>query len=52
MNEASTNAKGLRRSMVPLYGDNLIDLRLKADPYTEIDLLIDELREVSRKEKS
>jgi hypothetical protein len=45
--EAIKNAKQLRNEMQKLHGDDDLSLRLKADPYTEIDLLVEDLQERS-----
>ena len=45
--EAINNAKRLREEMQKLYGCDYQSLRLNADPYTEIDLLVEDLRKFS-----
>jgi hypothetical protein len=45
--EAINNAKRLREEMQKLYGCDYQSLRLNADPYTEIDLLVKDLQQFS-----
>jgi hypothetical protein len=45
--EAIKNAKKLRKDKQDLHGDDDLSLRLNADSYTEIDLLVKDLRERS-----
>ena len=49
LEDALNNAEKLRTEMIDLYGKSDLKLRLSADPYTEIDLLVKDLLNLQKK---